>query len=122
MTRSAESRIGIGRWLFGTGIVGVLLLAVFSLAAPGLLEGGRSLGISAQEVATYAALFDRRPQEASTVRVENYDSGGSRKDGPCLLEEPGSTTLVEPGMRVRVLADGQLLIDTDAASAEEGAQ
>jgi N-methylhydantoinase A len=32
--------------------------------------------------------------------------------GPCVLEEEGSTTLVEPGMAVRVLGDGQLLIDT----------
>jgi N-methylhydantoinase A len=32
--------------------------------------------------------------------------------GPCILEEEGSTTLVEPGMAVRVLGDGQLLIDT----------
>jgi N-methylhydantoinase A len=36
-------------------------------------------------------------------------------DGPCILEEPGSTTLVEPGMSVKVLPDGQLLIDTNVA-------
>jgi N-methylhydantoinase A len=36
----------------------------------------------------------------------------TRIDGPCILEEPGSTTLVEPGMTVEVLADGQLLIET----------
>jgi N-methylhydantoinase A len=35
---------------------------------------------------------------------------GASLAGPCILEEPGSTTLVEPGMRVDVLADGQLLI------------
>jgi N-methylhydantoinase A len=35
-------------------------------------------------------------------------------DGPCIIEEPGSTTLVEPGMRARVLPDGQLHIFTDA--------
>ena len=39
---------------------------------------------------------------------------GTRLDGPCILEEPGSTTLVEPGMAVEVLADGQLLIETRA--------
>jgi N-methylhydantoinase A len=37
---------------------------------------------------------------------------GTRFDGPCILEEPGSTTLVEPGMTVQVLPDGQLLIET----------
>lgn len=37
---------------------------------------------------------------------------GTGIDGPCVLEEPGSTTLVEPGMRVKVLQDGQLLIHT----------
>jgi N-methylhydantoinase A/oxoprolinase/acetone carboxylase beta subunit len=45
-----------------------------------------------------------------------YDlPAGSRLDGPCVIEEPGSTTLVEPGMRVTVLADGQLLIDTEVS-------
>ncbi|MGH2616325.1 MAG: hypothetical protein ACRDJC_13860, partial [Thermomicrobiales bacterium] len=37
---------------------------------------------------------------------------GTRIDGPVILEEPGSTTLVEPGMTVEVLPDGQLLIET----------
>ena len=37
---------------------------------------------------------------------------GTMIDGPCILEEPGSTTLIEPGMTVEVLADGQLLIET----------
>ena len=40
-----------------------------------------------------------------------YDlPAGARLDGPCVIEEPGSTTLVEPGMRVTVLPDGPLLI------------
>jgi N-methylhydantoinase A len=39
-------------------------------------------------------------------------AAGTRLDGPCILEEPGSTTLVEPGMSVEVLPDGQLLIET----------
>jgi N-methylhydantoinase A len=34
--------------------------------------------------------------------------------GPCVIEEAGSTTLVEPGMTATVLADGQLLIETAA--------
>jgi N-methylhydantoinase A len=40
---------------------------------------------------------------------------GTRLEGPCILEEPGSTTLVEPGMTVEVLPDGQLLIETGVA-------
>jgi N-methylhydantoinase A len=37
---------------------------------------------------------------------------GSRLTGPSILEEPGSTTLIEPGMSATVLPDGQLLIET----------
>lgn len=40
---------------------------------------------------------------------------GTRLEGPVILEEFGSTTLVEPGMTVEVLPDGQLLIDTGVA-------
>ena len=36
---------------------------------------------------------------------------GTRVGGPAILEEPGSTTLVEPGMAATVLPDGQLLIE-----------
>ncbi|MFN8592850.1 MAG: hydantoinase/oxoprolinase family protein [Thermomicrobiales bacterium] len=41
---------------------------------------------------------------------------GWQSAGPCILEEPGSTTLVEPGMRVAVLPDRQLLITIDATN------
>jgi N-methylhydantoinase A len=40
---------------------------------------------------------------------------GTRLEGPCILEETGSTTLIEPGMAIEVLPDGQLLIETGAA-------
>lgn len=40
---------------------------------------------------------------------------GAKLTGPCILEEPGSTILVEPEMTVDVLADGQLLIHTNVA-------
>jgi N-methylhydantoinase A len=40
---------------------------------------------------------------------------GTRLDGPCILEEAGATTLVEPGMVVEVLPDRQLLIETGAS-------
>jgi N-methylhydantoinase A len=39
---------------------------------------------------------------------------GTLLEGPSVLEEPGSTTLVEPGMGAEVLADGQLLITLDS--------
>jgi N-methylhydantoinase A len=39
-------------------------------------------------------------------------AAGTTLAGPCIMEEPGSTTLVEPGMSVDVLPDGQLLIET----------
>jgi N-methylhydantoinase A len=41
---------------------------------------------------------------------------GCELDGPAVLEEPGSTTLIEPGMRAQVLGDGQLLIAVDPAT------
>ena len=37
-------------------------------------------------------------------------------NGPAVIEEPGATTLVEPGMKGTVLPDGQLLIHTNVAS------
>lgn len=40
--------------------------------------------------------------------------------GPAVLEEPGSTTLIEPSMQATVLDDGQLLIQVDTAG-EAGA-
>jgi N-methylhydantoinase A len=64
----------------------------------------------------------RRPDRSITFRGlgelpvsvwRRYDiPPGTEIDGPCVIEEPGSTTLVEPGMSVRVLPDGQLLITT----------
>ena len=38
---------------------------------------------------------------------------GFELDGPAVLEETGSTTLIEPGMHARVLEDGQLLITVE---------
>jgi N-methylhydantoinase A/oxoprolinase/acetone carboxylase beta subunit len=40
---------------------------------------------------------------------------GTRLEGPAILEEFGSTTLIEPDMTVEVLPDGQLLIETGVA-------
>ena len=38
---------------------------------------------------------------------------GTRLAGPCVVEEAGSTTVVEPGMAAAVLPDGQLLIEVN---------
>jgi N-methylhydantoinase A len=55
----------------------------------------------------------RGPGDVASAVYRRYDlPAGATIDGPCVIEEPGSTTLVEPGMRVTVLPDGQLLIDT----------
>jgi N-methylhydantoinase A len=54
--------------------------------------------------------------DVPTAIHRRYELGaGVRLDGPCIIEEPGSTTLVEPGMAATVLPDGQLLIDTGLA-------
>ena len=42
------------------------------------------------------------------------DSAGNATRWAGMIEEPGSTTLIEPGMSAEVLEDGQLLIDTGA--------
>jgi hypothetical protein len=36
-------------------------------------------------------------------------------DGPCVVEEDGATTLVEPGMRIERTPQGSLLVATEAA-------
>ena len=38
---------------------------------------------------------------------------GTRLAGPCVIEEAGSTTVVEQGMAAAVLPDGQLLIEVN---------
>ncbi len=53
--------------------------------------------------------------ELPTAIYRRYDlPAGAVIGGPCLIEEQGSTTLVEPGMSVEMLPDGQLLIETGA--------
>ena len=41
-------------------------------------------------------------------------------DGPALVDEPGTTTVVEPGDRLRVDAYGNLLIEVDQGSWSQG--
>ena len=59
------------------------------------------------------AVHFRNQGDVPSSVYRRYDlPAGARLTGPCLIEEPGSTTLVEPGMTATVLPDGQLLIDT----------
>ena len=51
----------------------------------------------------------------TTINRRYQLPAGTRLPGPVILEEFGSTTLVEPGMTVAVLPDGQLLIETGVA-------
>jgi N-methylhydantoinase A len=67
-------------------------------------------------------VFFRGPGHLETPIYRRYAlPPGTRLDGPCILEEAGATTLVEPGMTVDVLPDRQLLIDTGLMTAGGGA-
>lgn len=62
-------------------------------------------------------VYFRGRGELPTTVWRRYDiPAGTTIDGPCVLEEPGSTTLVEPGMRVEILPDGQLRIETEVSA------
>jgi N-methylhydantoinase A len=57
-------------------------------------------------------VYFRNPGFLSTTAHLRYAlPAGTVLPGPCILEEPGSTTLVEPDMHATVLPDGQLLIE-----------
>jgi N-methylhydantoinase A len=45
---------------------------------------------------------------------------GAALDGPALVDEPGTTTVIEPGDRLRVDAYGNLLIEVDQGSWSQG--
>jgi N-methylhydantoinase A len=64
--------------------------------------------------ATHARRVHFRGMGAVDAAVfRRYDlPAGARLEGPAVIEEAGSTTLVEPGMICEVLPDGQLLIET----------
>ncbi len=54
----------------------------------------------------------------SSPILTRYDlSPGTILKGPCVIEEPGSTTLVEPEMTATVLDDGQIVIDLEGEMA-----
>jgi N-methylhydantoinase A len=79
-------------------------------SAPRLIV--RELSESGNE-ATSRLVHFRGSGHLATATYRRYAlPAGTHLDGPCILEEPGSTTLVEPGMSVEVLPDGQLLIET----------
>ena len=53
------------------------------------------------------------PIPAAAVHRRYGLAPGTRLAGPCVVEEAGSTTVVEPGMAAAVLPDGQLLIEVN---------
>ncbi|MFN6114315.1 MAG: right-handed parallel beta-helix repeat-containing protein [Flavobacteriales bacterium] len=102
MRRSAK-RTAIGPWPLVSGLLLplALLMLVFSVADHGLLAGEWPMGISSAEVDAYAKWLDVRPEERGEGRAEIYRFGGSKEDGPCMMEHTG------PGWTVRWFeADG----------------
>jgi N-methylhydantoinase A len=59
--------------------------------------------------------FRGRGFVASTVLHRSALEVGVPLDGPCVVEEDGATTLVEPGMRIERTPQGSLLVATEAA-------
>ena len=58
-------------------------------------------------------VFFRGPGTLETPVYRRYAvTPGETLRGPCILEEEGATTLIEPGMTVEVLPDRQRSIDT----------
>jgi N-methylhydantoinase A len=79
-------------------------------AAPRLIAQNED-GASA-EPATRLVYFRGTGHVPTAVYRRYALPAGTRLAGLCILEEPGSTTLIEPGMSVEVLPDGQMLIET----------
>jgi N-methylhydantoinase A len=59
--------------------------------------------------------FDAGEHEARVLRRAALGAGAS-VEGPAIVEEEDSTTLLEPGDRLSVLADGTLAIDVAAGA------
>ena len=55
--------------------------------------------------------FDADGLHECAVYERDLLPAGFSTDGPCVIEEPSSTTLVHPGQRVTVDEWGNLLID-----------
>jgi N-methylhydantoinase A len=108
-------RIHEGR--YGYAIAGEEIeLVAFHVTVSGQRQTPRlvaPLGIGVVSNPPLRDVHFRSPGNLRSPVYRRYElPAGARIDGPCLLEEPGSTTLVEPGMSVEVLPDGQLFIDT----------
>jgi N-methylhydantoinase A len=58
--------------------------------------------------------FRGRGFVTSTVLHRSALEVGRPLDGPCVVEEDGATTLVEPGMRIERTPQGSLLVTTEA--------
>lgn len=108
---------------YGYAIAGEEIeLVAFHVTVSGRREAPRLVAPLGQDVPTSSpqrAVTFRGLGDVPTAIYRRYGlPAGARLNGPCLIEEPGSTTLVEPGMSAEVLPDGQLLIDTGVASSE----
>ncbi len=64
------------------------------------LKALRAIRVAAERAAVTAAIYDRAAMPA-----------GMTIAGPAIIEQDDTTTLVEPGWRGRVLADGNLLLE-----------
>jgi N-methylhydantoinase A len=62
-------------------------------------------------VGTRPVVFEGRPHETPVLRRERLAAGAAH-EGPLVIEEEGSTTVVPPGARLRVDEHGNLVIAT----------
>jgi N-methylhydantoinase A len=107
---------------YGYAIAGEEIeLVAFHVTVSGQRESPRliaPLGLDILADPPHRTVHFRGVGDEPTAIYRRYElPAGARLDGPCLIEEPGSTTLVEPDMRVDVLPDGQLLIEVTSESA-----
>ncbi|MFN0154806.1 MAG: hydantoinase/oxoprolinase family protein [Gaiella sp.] len=101
---------------YGYAIAGEEIeLVAFHVTLRGRRQAPRlaaELGWKAPEKTLVRDVYYRGVGEARTAVFRRYAlPAGTSLTGPCLIEEEGSTTLVEPGMSAKVLPDGQLLIE-----------
>ncbi|MDP6447893.1 MAG: hydantoinase/oxoprolinase family protein, partial [Pirellulaceae bacterium] len=88
-------------------------------SASSLPESHRVGGAAATPDRATRAFFDGQFRDAAIYRRDTLQPG-DRLDGPCIVVEDVSTTVVDPGWRGEVLSSGELLLADTAAS--EGAK
>ena len=102
---------------YGYAIAGEEIeLVSFHVTLRGRREAPRlaaEMGHGSLDSPPYRQVYFRGLGNVPTAIYRRHElPAGTVLEGPCLIEEQGSTTLVEPGMSAMVLPDGQLLIDT----------